>query len=332
MSEQPQAASTPAIEVDRGMMVTMTPDQRTEFRRTGDLPKPPEPPKEEEPAPSPTETSSEETPNSEPTGEEPAGEPEPPKKPQEDRRKPGAEKRIGELTSEVKRLKQELETLKKPAPEPKEQPKPDPQHTRAKPTADDRDKDGNPKFKTYEDFVEDLADWKAEQRWAASQREQQQQAQQRELNARITEAKQRYGEKFDEVLAPTINTILTNKDVSPVVRTMLNESEVLPDLLFTLGSDDGELASFMQMATGEPGKALRYIALTESLIREELAAKNAPKKDPPAKPQTSAPKPPAEVGGRAATPNDALEAAAKAGDFRSYKAEANRRELARLRG
>jgi len=111
---------------------------------------------------------------------------------------------------------------------------------------------------------------------------------------------------------------------------MLNDSEVLPDLLYTLGSDPKELASFLNLAKTAPGKALRYIALTESLIREELESGTKETK-PPAKPITSAPKPPAEVGGRASTPGDQLEAAAKANDFRSFKAESNRRALAQLK-
>jgi hypothetical protein len=108
---------------------------------------------------------------------------------------------------------------------------------------------------------------------------------------------------------------------------------VLPDILFTLGSDPAELAKFVKMARETPGKALRYIALTESLITEELEGKATPKaEEAPAKPKTHAPRPPSEVGGKAAAPPDALESAAKANDFRSFKAEATRRALAKMKG
>ena len=89
------------------------------------------------------------------------------------------------------------------------------------------------------------------------------------------------------------------------------------------------------MAKENPGKALRYIALTETLIKDELEQKKAPSiakvETAPVKPKTLAPPPPAEVGGRASAPGDALVAAAAANDVRAFKAEINRRELARLK-
>lgn len=329
-----ESSSAPAMEVDRGPLVNLTGEQRAEFRRTGELPPSP---KIEESASS--DTGTDQTSEDKPQGEaKTAGDTEAPKKSQEQsRRKPGAEHRIGELTSENKRLKAELETLKTPKAA-SEQPKPQVQHVqqqtpRQKPTAEDKAEDGNLKYQTYEDFVEDLADWKAEQRLAAAERDRTTRAQVAELQAKVDEAKVRYGAKFDEVLSPTVNAILSDPSVSPSVKAMLNDSEVLPDLLYTLGSDAKELAKFLDLAKTSPGKALRYIALTESLVREELESKVAPKEiKPPTKPQTNAPKPPSEVGGRAATPADQLEAAAKAGDFRSYKAERTRRDLARLTG
>lgn len=335
MSEQtvvaaPSAVETPVIEVERGPLVTWTPEQRSHFRNTGEMP---EPPKKEESAPSDATKES----TSEAEKPEPAGETEPPK-PQETPRKPGnrAEQRIKELLSETKRLEAEVASLKAPkpaveAPKPIEQSKPQPQPTRPKPTIEDKNEDGTPKFKAYEDFVEDLADWKAEQRLAQAERTQAQQAQQRALEAKISEAKNRY-EKFDEVVRPAFTAITTDQAISGVVKAMLNDSELLPDLLFTIGSDQKELDAFVEMAKKQPGKAIRYIALTESLIRDELESKAKPEtKEPPAKPQTSAPKPPSEVGGRAATPSDEMAAAAKANDFRKFKAEGNRRDLARLK-
>jgi len=317
-----EPSTAPVVDITRGPLVDMTGDQRAEFRRTGELP---EPPKKQEEAATSAETKVE-------TGEATA-----PKKPQETRRKPDAEHRIGELTAETKRLKAELEAMRtpKPAEAVKSAPvqQPAPQQTRTKPTAEDKGQDGKPKYETYEDFVEDLADWKAEQRWSNQQREAQQKEQGRALQAKVEEARGRY-EKFDEVLTPTLNAIVGDQQVSPAVKAMLNDSEVLPDLIFTLGSNAKELAAFVKMAKENSGKALRYVALTESLIAEELEAKKAPApktETPPVKTQTSAPKPPAEVGGRNAAPPDGEQAAAQAGDFRRFKAEANRKAIARMR-
>lgn len=333
MSEQTavvESSATPVMEVERGPLVNLTGDQRAEFRKTGNLP---EPPKREEAAPSSEAQAAETSPA--PEAENKQQEKKPAEKP-----KPTAEDRIAQLEATIEKIRKgagiEKTQKAESSPAKVEQPIQQPQFTRPKPTADDKNKDGSPKFQTYEDFVEDLADWKAEQRWAAQQREQAQQAQARELNAKVAEARSRY-ENFDEILQPTIDAIVGDTDVAGVVKQMLNDSDILPDLIFTIGSSKEELASFVKMAKENPGKALRYIALTESLINEELEGKAKPKggdkpKETPAKPQTAAPKPPSEVGGRAASLGDALESAAKAGDFRNFKAEANRRYLAKLKG
>jgi hypothetical protein len=196
----------------------------------------------------------------------------------------------------------------------------------------DTDDKGNPKYPEYEDYIEDLSDWKTEQRLAVRDRQTAEQSQAREFSAKVETARSRY-ENFDEVVQPAATAINGDAAIPQVVKLLLNESDVLPDFLFTLGSDQAELAKFVKMAKEHPGKALRYIALTESLITEELEGKNTPiVEETPAKPKTQAPKPPSEAGGRAAAPPDALDAAAKANDFRAFKAEATRRQLAKLKG
>ena len=108
------------MDVSRGPLVNMTGEQRAEWRRTGEMPKPAEPeqPKTEDSAPSDAPKEA----NSEAEMPEPAAETETARKPQEHKKGGRAEQRINELVSETKRLKQELEALKsRPA---AEQPKP----------------------------------------------------------------------------------------------------------------------------------------------------------------------------------------------------------------
>ncbi len=319
----------PVMDVSRGPLVDITPEQRAEFRKTGNLPELPK--KTEEAAPS-----SESKPVE---GEaKPAGESETPEKQQElpkPKPKQTAEERIAQLEATIEKIrkgsehkKPQAETPAPAKPEPIQQPP-----TRTKPTAEDKDRDGKPKYETYEDFVEDLTDWKAEQREAKNQREQREQAQANATNAKVEEAKALYS-NFAEVVGPAVDAIVNDATVSPVVKQMLNDSEVFPDLIFTIGSSKEELANFLKMAKDNPGKAIRYIALTESLINDELEGKNTAKpvgEETPAKPKTQAPRPPSEAGGRAAAPPDALEAAAKANDFRNFKAEATRRQLAKMK-
>ena len=335
--ETPAASSpAPVMEASRGPLVNLTPEQRTEFRKTGELPKAEskqETPQEES-APSQEETPkpTEETQEEQSTQQEPTQ-----TKPQESKRRPDAEARIKQLTDRIKELEaNQPARVEAPKPEnPQEPAKPQnyqewrktfkpsvwiEEYAKANPEA------------TYEDANAAMADYLGDVRDQFRTAEQQQQIQQREFQSKVAEAKARYGDKFDEVLAPAVTAIIGDQSVSGVVKSMLNDSEVLPDLMFTIGSDATELANFVKMAKENPGKAIRYIALTESLIRDELEGKQA--SEPPAapvKPQTQAPRPPAEVGGRAASPGDALEEAAKAGDFRSFKAESTRRELARMK-
>jgi len=181
-----------------------------------------------------------------------------------------AEKRIKELVAENKRLKAEREIKPEPKSEPKSESKPQlvPQ-TRPKPTPEDKNADGTPKYKVYEDYVEELADWKAEQRMAVAERDRAVREQQTALKNEVEKARGRY-DNLDEVMLPALKSI-TDAQVSPVIMNMLDDSEVLPDLLYTLGSDSNDLAEFLKMAKSNPGKAIRYLAVTENLIQEELA-------------------------------------------------------------
>src|SRR6202795_1088447 len=297
------AASSPAAETIE--LPRSGTSEYAEWRMTGEIPEKPQP-KPAAPATADTDKG--------PTSD--AGESETPRQQEHTSKGKNAESRIKELIAENKRLKAaQAEAPRSQAQPVQQQPQPQ-QYTRPKPTAEDKGQDGKPKYTTYEDFVEELADWKAEQRMAAQQWQQASQNQQRELNTKVEDARTRY-ENFDEVLQPTLTAIVSDQSVSPSVKAMLNDSEVLPDLIFTIGSDAKELQAFLKMARNEPGKALRYVAHVESLIQEELAqssssaARNgngqfvkptptAPVKRGP----ESAPDPPLEVGSRGAGPMD----------------------------
>jgi hypothetical protein len=209
-----------------------------------------------------------------------------------------AEERIAQLEATIEKIRKgkgiETPAASSPAPKPVQQQQPG---TRSKPTAEDKKDDGTPKFQTYEDFVEDLADWKSEQREVAKERLQRETEQATRTHGKVEEAKARY-EDFAEVVGPTVDAIVGDADISPVVKKMLDDSDMFADLIYTIGSDPAELAKFVKMAKESPGKAIRYIALTESFIAEALEGKKAkPAEEAPAKPKTNAPKPPSPVGG-----------------------------------
>jgi hypothetical protein len=264
---------------------------------------------------------------------------------QETHRKPGAEARIRELTARAKQLEMELEEARKlketkadSSPARKTEAKPvDPPPTRPKPTHADKDAEGKPKYGSYEDFVEDLADWKAEQRLAAQAREQQVTQQRQALGKQLEEARGRYTD-FDSVTNPLIQE-MSKPGISREVLAVINDSPVLADLLYTIGGTEASKADFLEACRTNPGKALRVALLVEQEVVKELGtAKAATKKAgdgeaeaTPAALKPRAPKPPAEVGGRGAPGEDVLISAAKSGDFRSFEAEQTRRALASRR-
>lgn len=316
----------PEMDIARGPIVSMTAEQRKEYRTTGELPKP----KTEEAATSSEQRASE---------AKPAGESETPQSKQEKPKvepkpKQTAQERIAELEATIKKIEKGAGLEKPKAESAPAKPAPVVQQS-TKPTPEDTNADGTPKYATHEDFVLALSDWRWEQREAERSVKEQQTAHTKAINDKIEEARNRY-DNIDEVIQPVANEIYQDAAIPQVIKTMIGDSDVIVDLVYTLGSNKEELAKFVKMAKETPGKAIRYIALTESLIAQELEGKKTPAvEDPPAKPKTQAPKPPSEAGGRAATPPDSLQAALEgsAGKLNAnLKAEFLRKDLARLKG
>ncbi len=271
------------------------------------------------------------------------------KKTQENHRKPdtrSAEARIKELNATNKRLEKELEDARKPRetkPAESSTAKPEPKPaelppTRPRPSQNEKGADGKPKYASYDDYVEDLADWKAEQRMAARDREQQNAQFLETVKQKLTEARGRYAD-YDSVAKP-VHQELMKPDIPREVFAVINDSPVLPDLLYAIGGSAETKADFLEACRTNPGKALRVALLMEQEITKELAkAKGAVEKKAgegeaettPATPKPRAPKPPAEVGGRGTPGEDVLISAAKAGDFRTFDAEQTRRAVSSRR-
>ena len=267
--------------------------------------------------------------------------------------------RIKELNAENKRIKAELEEARKPketkvdssTTRPAEQKPAIVPETRPKPTVKDQTADGKAKFATYEDFMEDLADWKAEQRMAARDRERQASQQREALGKHLNEARERYAD-FDAVTNPVIAEML-KPDIPREVFAVLNDSPVLADLLYTIGGTEASKADFLEACRNNPTKALRVALLMEQEIVKELGAgrkepavrgadgqfKPAGEAErPPAKPKTEgAPAPPLEIPARAGGTSESDRALSKleSGDskaFSAWKRAEDAKELRRRRG
>ena len=201
-------------------------------------------------------------------------------------------------------------------------------------------------YDSIEAYLEDLAREMATQRIEAYRAEEQQKAQQKETAAKLADADKRYGDGAATRIVSTAKAVFNDNTIPEAVRGMADGSPVLVDLMYVMGSDPDELAEFVDLARNNPGAAIRKLVLVEKLVQEELAKGGTPKassngdaaqrdetgKFLPAKKTTSAPPPPRETSGRSSPPPDAVDRAVKEDDFSAYRAEQNRREIARRKG
>ena len=166
----------------------------------------------------------------------------------------------------------------------------------------------------------------------------QQEAAARELQTKVEDARQRYGKEEADRIFPALEKVFSDKEVPLAVKAILNDSDVLVDLLYTLRQDEAEFDKFVALAKSNPGQAIRQLVTTEALVRETLkkgtssvkseadkSATEEPKKPAAEEPKPRAPKPVSEVGGRGAAPEDAAKAAAKSGNFKAFSEEMTRR-------
>jgi hypothetical protein len=303
------------------------------------------------------EKSAESTPASEP-GEE-----------QEAKPRSNAVTRLNELLADLKHAglsPSELKTFKREAqqaakPETESKPKEAPEQT-AKP-AEAPKKPKQEDFKTWEEFDaardkynEDYVAYQTQKAIGEYRAQQAGEKMQADLKAKLDDAKGRYGDEAQPTIVSSAKAIFNDAAVSPVITTMLNESTVLTDVLYTLGSKAEDLAEFVELAKSNPGAAIRKLALVEHLVKEELAKTGSGTKTPakaaapaeadgaetpgrdvtgkftPAKKVSDAPPPPREAGGTAAPPADEVETAAHANDFSRFRSASNRRDLAKRKG
>jgi hypothetical protein len=343
-----ESSSTPLNEVPRAN----TPEYQ-EWRKTGKTEAPVAEPKTPKADPAPAKESSETDPASE-TGTEK----------QEQRKRSNAETRLKEILDDLKTAgysPAELKTLRREA---REAAKPAETKAAEKPAEKTETSPADPKapvkpkiedFESYEKFeeakdkyYEDLTDYRVELKERERETKARQAEQQKEVNSKLAEAKARYGDDAEKTIAESAKAVFNDKSVPSAVKALINDSDVMVDVLFTLGS---ELDEFVALAKSDPGKAIRKLVIMEGLVSQELgksaatseavsrdesgkfvSSKETSKEPPPAKKTTQAPPPPREASGRSGPPADEVETAAKVGDFATFRAAQNRRDIAARQG
>lgn len=347
------AESSPAIRpVDENInrLKALTPDQHYEWKLTGKMPD--ESPTTEDSATSQddkSDTSSEETQDvSKTAAESETAQAEPEKK---DKPKAGIhklQKRVDTLTGRNRTLASDLEGERENNRKLQErldaieqrlagkQPAAEPKKAESASTGDPRPKVDD--FKTYDEYVEALSDWKTRQTLQSERAAEAKKASESEHRKvieshleRLEEARGKY-EDFDEVVGRNL-PLGGNEATAQASQLFLLETENAPDVMYAIASDP-ELASQLAEITN-PRKAIAFITrLSDKLAasQEETTEKESAK---PAvaplvrKKVTNAPPPPVHVGGRTATTEDEAQAALKRGDFATYKRVMNARDIAR---
>jgi hypothetical protein len=262
--------------------------------------------------------------------------------------KKSAEKRIDQLTREREDLRRELEALKATGKQDAKKPEPSsvPQAETPKPG----EKPKRPKqedFKTWDEYqtaddqyVEDLAGWKAAQKLEEHTAKLRNQAAEEAMQARLNEAKARYGEEAEPKVLDTAKTVFEDQRVPPAIKAAIGRSKFMVDALYVMGSDEKELASFVDLARTDPLEALRKWFTVEGLVQQELGkSKPEPEETPPRASdgrfqpvKKSAPAPPTELNGNSSPPGDERDRAANTGNVRAFFEAGNRKDIQRWKG
>jgi hypothetical protein len=306
------------------------------WRKTGELPSSEATPKTEDSA---TSTGAGKKPDETAPGSDPEKKKEP-----DQRRGAPEEKRIPQLLSErnaekrarevaeakVRELEAQIASGKKPDEKPADSSSAAAKPTRSKPTPDDVDpKTKQPKYATYEDFVEDLADWRAEQRIATRDAEQEATKAKEVKTQREAEAA-KLRESDEQALAKMHGDGKKRfKDYDDVVFGENSAIQRIPDnsvmdkYLLQVIRKDAALGADILYHLAKHGEQLDTIAALDNDAQHEamveLKLTVSGKTKAPEKKHTAAPNPPAQVGAQGTAAADPVAAAVKADDFAAYK-------------
>ena len=351
MPEEVKDVKAEVPEPSTGQTLTPPADAEgySEWRLTGKMPEKQKQPKKEVSAPS---KSAEGESVEQPEEPEEASAPEAGKKKQE-HRKGSAEGRLNELLADLRRAgltPSELKTFRREvAQAPPAQP---PAQTSVNPPPPQRLTE--PKlenFKTWEEFRAAERAYNAQQvderireAYVQMQAQQAQDLVNRQAAERLNEARQRYGEEAEGSIVSAARGLFGDQAIHPVIKGVVNESPVIADLLYVMGSSQSDFDEFIQVARTNPGEALRRAVMLEQLVKDELRKSSSNGKPAnsteaerdesgrflPAK--REAPPPAREVSGRASPPLNEAEAAFNRGDVRSYMNAKNREQFNAKKG
>lgn len=308
MSVQTQAVSSPAETPDvfKGQQPTLT--EYSSYRETGELPERFKPAEKADPDPAATPEKTVKAEGDEPENALEAAPDDVQEQPQNLSKK--AQRRFEKLLADNKELQRKLDAAAKPTQSDSSTAQTPQQPQNFKDWFDGFDADkwveefskAHPTL-SYERVNAAMAVYVSDAKDHFRTVEQKNQTQRQALESTVDEARKRY-EDFDEIKDTFLGKVLSDKGVPLIplpVLGIINDSPVMADVLYTIGSDEGELDKFVKMAQKNPNQAIRYIARVESLIEEEFEKQKGEAPDnrgkAPERQRTSAPPPPSPVGG-----------------------------------
>jgi hypothetical protein len=190
-------------------------------------------------------------------------------------------RKAGLTPAELKTYKRELKEAEKVVEQPKAAPEKTENPTELKPPTKPKSDD----FKTYEEYedardkyFEEMADYKAAKKFQEFQVEQARNAAYQSVQNKLNEAKARYVDDPSavETISATSRTLVSDQQIPLAVKSIIDQSEVWPDIVYTLGSKPEELQAFIKLGKENPDAAIRKAVLIEHLITQELSKGGKP--------------------------------------------------------
>lgn len=220
-----------------------------------------------------------------------------------------------------------------------------PDQLRVRPKSDDKATDGQAKYKTWEEYEDDLLAWNTEKTIRALDERNAKLTQEQQIETinktieqswreRVEKSRELH-EDFDEVALD--DKAGPGKLILPgsLVDEWLMDSEYGAELLYYFGQNPQELLKFEKIAGVTPSERRANARRMLVKIEDKITAGSKPKREPEPEREeeprvTKTPKPSAEVGGRGNKLPDPVLAAVAGGtdaDTGRYIDEQNRREI-----
>ena len=300
-----------------------------EWRMTGELPSEPEAPAASEPE-TPAEPPSEQSADSAPA-EKSVSPAAPEAAPTAQRGKKDAEARIRELVARVKELEARQSTSVTPTSQaaPITPKLPEKSARPPKPTVNDRNPDGSPKYKDLQEFLDACDEWTTQDVLAKSEEALSKREADRKASERAQTVQSKRQGNLDRGLAkhPDWGEKVGKMQLPDILDAFTLESDVGDEILYHFAANPAEFQRVFSMPSAF--RITRELGKLEDQFSGQGSAERS--SSPPVRRVSAAPPPPQIVDGKGTTPGDDVESALNDDDFAAYAARQNRRDVERMK-